>query len=1072
MNKIIAAFAENKVFANLLMTTILLAGILSSLSMIREDMPDMQFNTISISVSYPGADPEEVEEGISRKIEDAIEGLEGIDDYTSVSSEGSSKVTINVEEGYTVDKLLDRVKNEVDAISTFPEDAERPSISRPQIQKGVISLALVSEMSEARLKEWADRIQKEIQQIPGVSQADISGTRSYEISVEISQADLLKYDLSIKDVADIIAQGSINKSGGTIKTASREIRLRTIGRKYTGNEIGDIKIIKGSLGQTVFLKDIAQIRDGFTENDLSIRVNGSRAALINVLAGDEDTINIADLVQKYQQEKNKELPTGSKIIILSDNTESTRADLDILYSNASIGLVFVFVLLWLFMDTRISFWAGMGIPVSLLGGLAIVNAAGISLNKVTLFGLIMVLGIVADDAIVVGESIFYHRKQGASAMDAVVKGVSEVGLPVIAAVLTTIVAFFPLYHIEGMMGKFIVALPTAVIACLSISLLECMIILPAHLSNLPGMNKKPEKKNIVFAAIEKFHTYTVNSMEWAAETVYMPLLKFSVAYRYVFVSICIAALFLCAGLILGGFIKFNVFPPQAANIVVASVEFPEGTPFSVTKKAVERIEKAARTVTADTKILSKKSLVKNTLSTIGQAAGAKAGRVSNASPNVGGVRVTLLDPEESGIHSDDFLIAWEKAAGEITGVESLDFSASRAGPPGGPVQICIQGENLGHINSAAHTIAESLNSIEGVSQVFSDNTPGKDELTFHLKKEAEYLGISLSDLASQVYNGYYGAEALKIQRGNDEVKVNVRFTAKERNSLASIQDFLVKTQTSSLVPLRSVANLTYEPGFSSITRKNGLRQVVVTAKVDTHKITAGEATDTLEKNLFPRIKEKFPDVQIHLEGDAKRSAQTFGSLYLWIPISIMGMFMILATMFRSYVQPLLVLLTIPFGIAGAVLGHFIMGYMLSLLSVFGMVALTGIVVNDAIVMIERINVNLEQGLPFFEAVFQGGLRRFRAVMLTSISTVGGLTPLILETSQHARQLIPMAISLAFGVAFATLLTLILIPCLFTIINDLRYGAAKFMDQTIFLRNTIEPAFMRKRKTEPVTGENL
>jgi multidrug efflux pump subunit AcrB len=584
MNRIIKAFARNRVFANLLMVTILVAGIISAKTMIREDMPDMQLDTISISVAYPGADPEEIEEGISRKIEDAIDGLEGIDEYTSTSSEGISSTTITVIDGYDPDRLLDRISNEVDSITTFPEDAENPSIVRPQIQKAVISLALVSQMPEARLKEWADTVKKEIQRLPGVSQVNLSGTRSYEISVEIPKANLLKYNLTIAQVADIIKNSSLNKSGGTLKTDDQEIRLRTIGRKYTGNQLAKIKIIKGKDGQTLYLEDIADIKDGFTENNLSIRANGQAAVLLNILAGDEDTINIADRVLQYQKDTNDSLPQGSEIIVLSDNTQSTRANLDTLFSNAMMGLVLVFILLWLFMDTKISFWAGMGIPISLLGGLAVVNFSGISLNKITLFGLIMVLGIVADDAIVVGESIYYHRKNGASPLDAVVKGVSEVGVSVLAAILTTIVAFFPLYNIDGMMGKFIVALPTAVIACLVISLVECMVILPAHLSDLKDMNQAPVKKNPILSYIGKFHEFTVNSMDWAAQKVYLPLLKHCVNYRYLFFSFCIAGLFLCAGLVGSGLVKFNVFPKQASSIVVASIELPEGPLLTLPKK--------------------------------------------------------------------------------------------------------------------------------------------------------------------------------------------------------------------------------------------------------------------------------------------------------------------------------------------------------------------------------------------------------------------------------------------------------------------------------------------------------
>lgn len=1066
MNRIITAFAQNRVFANLIMTTILMVGILSAFVMVREDMPDMQLDIIVISVVYPGADPEEIEEGISRKIEDAIDGLEGIDQITSTSSEGQSRTTITVIDGYDPDRLLDRVRNEVDSITTFPEDAETPSIIRPQIQKAVISLALISQMPETRLKEWADTVKKEVQRLPGVSQVNLSGTRSYEISVEISQANLLKYNLSLDEIAQTIKNSSLNQTGGTLKTSDQEIRLRTIGRKYTGNEFADIKIITQENGQTVYLEDIAQIKDGFTENKLSIRANGQPAVLLNVLAGDEDTIKIADKVREYQESTNESLPQGSELIILSDNTQSTRANLDTLFSNAVMGLVLVFILLWLFMDTKISFWVGMGIPVSLLGGLAVVHFAGITLNKITLFGLIMVLGIVVDDAIVVGESIFYHRQKGASPLDAVIKGVSEVGMPVLASVLTTIVAFIPLYNIDGMMGKFIVALPTAVIGCLVISLMECMMVLPAHLSDLKEMNQPVQKKNPILAYIEKFHTFTVGSMDWVGQQVYLPLLKQCVRYRYLFVSLCVAILLLCSGLVTGGLIKFNVFPKQASTIIVASIEFPEGTPFDITQEAVKQLETAAATAGDSLHSLSDNPLITNVLATIGQAAGEKAGNLDTATPNIGGVRVTLIDPAQSGIHSDDFILAWEKAAGEIIGVQSLDFSASNSGPPGAPIEISIQGETLDQITHAADQIAERLKTIDGVSQVYTDNAPGKNELKFTLKKEAEYLGVNLSDLGGQIYNAYYGAQALKIQRGNDEVEVNVRFTSDERQTGSSIQAVKIKTDDDTWVPLSAIADMSTAPGFSTITRKDGYRQIMVSAKVNTAKTVAGEVTAVLEEGLFQEIKTQYPDLQIVLEGDAKRSAESFGSLYLWIPIAIMGMFAIIATMFRSYIQPVLVLFTIPFGLVGAVLGHYVMGHMLSLLSVFGMVALTGVVVNDAIVLIERINVNLEEGMEFFDAIFQGGVRRFRAVMLTSISTVGGLLPLILETSQYAQQLIPMGISLAFGVAFATVLTLAMIPCLYTIMNDLRVGKAFLSGRREISRHTLEPAFQRNSGIEP------
>lgn len=1072
MNTIIKAFAANPVFANLVMITLFVAGILASQVMIREDMPDMQLDTIIAIVVYPGADPEEIEEGISRKIEDAIDGIEGIDEVESTSSESGSMTKITVIEGYDADRILDQVQNEVDSITSFPEDAENPSIYRPQIQRAVISLALTSMMSEARLKEWADQVKKEIQLLPGVSQVNLSGTRAYEISVEISQTMLLKYDLTLNEVANIIESNSQNLSGGTLKMNDQEIRVRTIGRKYTGNELAKIKIVKGKNGQTVFLDDIARIKDEFTQNRLSIRANGQPAVMLNILAGDEDTISIADRVRKFVDQTNQSLPEGSEIIVLSDNTESIRSILDTLFSNAIMGLCLVFLLLWLFMDTKVAFWAGMGIPISLLGGLAVVHFSGISLNKVTLLGLIMVLGVVADDAIVVGEAIFFHRKNGEPPMDAVVKGVTEVGMPVIAAVLTTIVAFSPLFHIGGMMGKFIVALPVAVIACLSISLVECMVILPAHLADIKDLTEDKKKGNPAIRAVKRFHAFTVNSMDWVAEKVYLPILKQCVRWRYFFVSLCIAGLFLCAGLVMGGVIKFNVFPNQASSILVASVTFPEGTTFQTTKRAVEKLEHAAHQAAATFNQAPDQSLIENILSTIGQTAGEKAGGSKKASPNIGGVRVTLSDPDQTGIHSDDFIVAWEKATGQIENVQTLDISASQSGPPGAPVQIRILGENLDQLTSASNQVVDKLKSMDGVFAVYTDASPGKKEVIFRLKKEAGYLELDLADISSQVYSAYYGAEALKIQRGNDEVEVYVRFTQEERDTAQSIENFRIKISDNKWVPLSTVADISFAPGFGDITRKDGYRQINVSAKVNKSKILSSEVVSTLQQNFFPGLKQKFPDIRIALAGDAKRQIESFSSLFIWVPISVLGMFVIIAAMFRSYIQPLLILFVIPFGFVGAVMGHLVMGHLLSLLSVFGMVALTGVVVNDAIVLIERVNKNLEGRMPFFDALYQGGTRRFRAVILTSISTIGGLMPLMLETSQRARQLLPMAISLSFGVAFATVLTLVLLPCILTITNDIRYAAACVAGKRDIQRRELEPASNRNNKNEGDNGTAL
>ncbi len=1066
MNKIITAFAANTVFANIIMVIILLAGIMAANTMNRESMPDMALDKISISVSYPGADPEEVEEGVSRKIEDAIDGLNGIDDYKTVSAEGMATASIDVKDGYDPEVLLSRIRNEVDAITTFPEDSETPSVTRPQIQDAVMSLALTSDMSERRMKEWANDIKRELQQIPSVSQVEISGTRAYEIRVTVGREQLRKYGLSLPEVANAVKNSSLNRSGGLVKTGIEEIRVRTVGRKYTGKELGSVTVVAGSGGERITLAEIAGIEDGFTENNLAMTVNGNPAVLINIFSADEDTIDISDAVKKYLGEKNPALPEGSAVTVMSDNTEEIRSGLDELSKNAVAGLILVFILLWLFMNTRVSFWAGMGIPISLLGGLAIVAMVGQTLNNITLFGLIMVLGIVADDAIIVGEAIYVHRKNGASPMESITRAISEVGMPVLAAVLTTMAAFIPLFNIDGTMGKFIVALPIAVVACLSISLIESLLLLPAHLSDLPGPEEDKKPKNRLLAAVDRFHTASINSMDLVSEKLYRPALAVAVRYRYICLCLSVAALLLTFGLINGGFIKFDVFPQKASSTLLASVEFPEGTPFGVTRQAVRRVEKAIRTASEGFETLTGEPLIENILATYGQSASQDEGQVDSASPHVGGIRVSLLDPEKSGIHSREIIKAWQKETGSIPGIQNLEFSTPQGGPPGMPVQIGITGPSLSAINSAAEKTVSRLAQIKGVTQVITDNAPGKNELTFRLRPQADALGLTVADLAEQIYAGYYGEEAVRIQRGDDDVKIRIIYPGEERSTKTNLKEIRIKTPEGHEVPLTNVATVSFGPGYSSITRENGLRQVTVSADLDPNLLVANEVTDMLSAGFFQELENSFPGIRISLDGDAKRSSESFGSLTIWIPLALLLVYMIVATLFRSYIQPGIIMFTIPFGLIGAVMGHMLMGHMLSLLSIFGMVALTGVVVNDAIVLIERINMNLGEKMPFFDAVILGGTRRFRAVMLTSLSTVGGLLPLMLETGQQSQMLIPMSISLAFGVAFATVLTLVLIPCLFVILNDMRLFTARLTGRNIKTREEAEPAFTRNTAHEP------
>ncbi|MBW2216491.1 MAG: efflux RND transporter permease subunit [Deltaproteobacteria bacterium] len=1062
MKKILVSFAGNTVFANIALVLIFLAGGISTLSMIRENFPEFSLDMIKISVPYPGADPEEVEEGISRKIEEAIESIEGIKLYTTYSNENVGTSIIEVKEDYDVSVVLDKVRTEVDAISTFPVDAEKPVINELILKDPVVMLFISGNMSEKRIKEWSERIKDEIQQLPEISQVAIFGDRGYEIGIEVSEKRLREYGLSFADVSNAVRRSSLNLAGGTIRTEGEDIRLRTLGRKYTAEELSSIVVMATPQGEIITLDRIAHIDDGFTEDPISAVINGETSLLIIVQkTQEEDALRISEAVGQYVSKKKMQLPEGANLNILYDNTDMLRSRIDLLLRNGTIGLSIVFILLWIFLNARLSFWAGMGIPISIAGALAILWAIGGTINMISLFGLIMVLGIVVDDAIVVGEAIYVHRKLGKPPVRAAVDGVSEVGMPVVAAVITTIVAFIPLFYVGGIMGKFISILPVVVIACLAISLLECLLLLPAHLSHLPDPNAENQNSNRITRRLELLHQYTSSGMEWFVENVYKPFLSKILYWRYISFCVAISILLLTVGLIKGGVLKFEVFPEVDGFIITSTIEFPNGTPADVTRAAIEQVDAALLRLADKTETLSGDPMIKNRLSLGGQT----LDQIPSFGPNVGAVQGILIDSERRGVHTKDLMVAWEKEIGPIPGIKALTFSGLETGPPGSPIEVWLQGMNMDDILAATNDLMKRLHRFDGVYQIRSDFSPGKNEIRFTLKPEARTLGLTVDDLARQIYTGYYGNEVIRLQRGRDDVRVRVRYTADERNRISDLDNVRIRTLSGHEVPLMSVANITFAPGYSTITRTNGMRRVMVSAGVDTNKANANEIFSELSAGFFQQLEKKYPGLHVAAQGEQKKMRESLGSLVVGFPLAVLGIFIIIATMFRSYVQPFVIMFTVPFGIIGAVLGHLLLGYDLSIMSIFGMVALTGVVVNDAIVLIERINENIAEGQPFFDAIISGGGRRFRAIFLTTLSTVGGLMPLIIETDLQARFLIPMALSIAAGVAFATVLTLVLIPSLLAILNDFRLLTFRLKHGSWPQRVSVEPA--RNRHVDPL-----
>ncbi len=1057
MKAVLKAFARNTVFANILLALLLVVGFLASRNMVRETFPEFSLDMITVSVVYPGADPEEVEEGICRKIEEAVEGIEGVKQYTTKAKENLATAMIEVKEGWDVQKVLDDVRTNIDAISTFPSDAEKPVIKELTLKDSVMLLSLGADMSEKRLKEWAEKVKDDLQQVEGISQVSLFGVRDYEIFIEVSEEKLQQYGLSFDQVASAVRRNNLNMGGGSIRTRGEELRLRTMGRKYTGKELASLVVMASAKGDVVTLDQVATIRDAFTEDPLGALVDGKPAVLINVFkTKEEDALQIAKATYEYVAKMNQSLPEGVNLTILYDSTDMLRARINLLVKNGIIGMIVVFLILYMVLNARLSFWAGMGIPISLAGALGILWGLGGTLNMVSLFGLILVLGVIVDDAIVVGEAIYVHRKNGESPLAAAVAGVSEVGMPVVAAVLTTIVAFVPLLYIGGIMGKFISILPVVVISSLSVSLVECLFLLPAHLSHLPDPNRSLESMNPAARRLEGLHQKIARGMEWFVARIYTPFLRKTLRWRYISLATALALLMVVLGLVRGGVIKFEVFPDLDGFIMTAHVEFPSGTPAEVTRSALKKIDQALVRLADKTPTISGEPLVENRLTLVGQT----LEEMPRSGPNFGSVMAILLPSEKRGVHSKDLMVRWEKEIGTIAGVKSIRFMGLQTGPPGDPIEIWIQGEDMQRILNAADLLQKRLKRFEGVYQVRSDFSAGQNELRLELRPEAHFLGLTLEDLARQINSAFYGLEALRLQRGRDDVRVKVLYTSAERKSMEQLERLRIRTREGFLVPLSEVARLTFAPGYSTITRTDGLRRVAVSAGVDSKRANTSEILAELAANYFPKLLNRFPDLKIAVQGEQKKMRESFSSLEVGFPLGVLGIYVIIATMFRSYLQPFVILFTVPFGIIGAVMGHVAMGYKLSLMSIFGMVALSGVVVNDAIVLIERINENLAQGMGFKQAIIDGGSRRFRAIFLTTVSTVGGLAPLIMETDFQARFLIPMALSLAAGVTFATVLTLVLIPSLLTIVNDMRRMVFRWRKGRWPDRTEVEPAIGR------------
>lgn len=1056
MKGMISWAGGHPVFANLIMVGLLIGGIAAGKSLRREMFPELALDRIIITVPYPHATPEETEESICKQIERELEGLEGIKKIDSTASENVGTVLIELEPEADSAAVLNEVRNKVDSIDTFPEDAEEPQITELFQRTQVINLVVYGEAPERSLKEIAREIKDELLLLPGITQVQWSGVREYEISIEISEAALQEYGLSLAEVARAVKGSSINLPGGTLRNPEEQIKLQTVSRKYSGGEYEEIPLVARQDGTMLRLGDVARVVDGFAEDDRLGFFNGSRAALISVFkTSDQDAIDISDEVKRYHSAKKEKLPRGIGLEIWSDQSRFIRERFDMLVSNGFWGMILVFGTLWFFLNLRLSFWVAMGIPLSFGGGLFVLWACDRSLNMISMFAMIMTLGIVVDDAIVVGENIYNHQKQGGKRTAAAVRATWEMTPPVIGAVTTTIAAFMPLFFVSGIMGKFIVEIPTAVTAILAFSLFESLFILPAHLSH-GGL---PEFRIPAFADRGSGFVRRLldSAFDWFTDHIYRPLYLKAIGAKVVVLALAVALLLICAGLVRGGFLPFVFFPKTDSEIIIGKVRFPQGTPVEFTLAAVKKIEGAALALDGSPKTQGNK-VVRQIFSVVGQSASEFQG---GSGSHIGEVVVELTAGSERRVTSEFVTQIWRENVGEIPDALSLTFGPERHGPGGKPIEIALLGEDYRLLRQVAGEVKRELAEFEDVYDIEDDYQPGKREVRPVLKDRGHNWSVREEDMARQLFQGFAGEDTLKLQRGPDEVKVKIRYPEAQRRMVSTIEAARIRTPSGAELPLTEIADLTVHRGPAQIHRQDKLRVIRVLADVNEDRTPAERVIQHLDSRVFPGLTAKYPGFRHSFEGQQQERRESMGSLGTGFVFGIVAIFTILALIFKSYAQPVIIMMAIPFGCIGAMLGHFILGKWISMMSVFGIVALSGVVVDDSLVLIDRINAGIRRGLTVMESVREAGPARLRAVLLTTLTTWAGLMPLLLETSYQAQFIIPMAVSLSFGLVFATMVTLFLTPCLFLYLNATRRVIQWLLTGTWPSPEEVEPAYKQR-----------
>ncbi|MEM1325777.1 MAG: efflux RND transporter permease subunit [Bacteroidota bacterium] len=1069
MKNIIAYFIKFPVAVNVLVLAFVLFGIGGLLSLKSSFFPLNESNAINITVAYPGASPEEIEEGVVLKIEDNLRGLTGIDRVTSVSSENSATITVEVFSEYDTDLILQDVKNAVDRVPSFPTGMEPPVIAKRENRNEAISFTISGDGVDLKsLKKMARDVENDLLALDSVavegslwdrisatltnsrnlqiSQVEISGFPEEEIEIAVREKDLLAYDLSFDEVAVAVAGANILTTGGTIKTDTEEYLIRANNRAYYGDELDFIVVKASPEGDVIHLRDVATVRDKWSENPERLYYNGDIAIRIRVsTTNNEDLVSVSQMVNEYIEDFNI-ANENVALNVTRDAAITIRQRTALLMENGGIGILLVMIMLSLFLRPSLAFWVAFGLPISFFGMFMLAPGL-ITINVLSLFGMIIVIGILVDDGIVIGENIYQHYERGKTPVRAAIDGTMEVLPPIISAILTTIIAFSTFFFLDGRIGDFFTEVAIVVMLTLGVSLIEALIILPAHIAHSKALKKRDQKLFVL-------NRYAEEGLIWLRDKVYSPVLDFFLTYKLLGVAIPVALVLITIGAMEGKIVRSTFFPSIASDRVAISVRMPQGTSEVITDSIATAIETAARVVNEEftARQSDGQQVIENIIRTIGPGS-------ANAT-----VDLNLLPGEERDFASDEIANAVRERIGNIYEAESVIFgSGSNFG--GSPVSISLVGNNIQELKAAKTELKQGLEQLSQLKDI-SDNDPaGIKEIRLQLKDNAYLLGLNLNYVMSQVRSGFFGRSVQRFQRGRDEIRVWVRYDLAERSSIKNLDDMRILTPAGTRVPLKEIADYSIIRGDVAINHLEGRREIKVEASFKNPKESATDMLELIKADIMPDILAKNPTVKPIYEGQRREANKLTKSVNTVVPIILFLIYAIIAFTFRSYTQPLLLFILIPFSLIGVAWGHYIHDFPINLLSWLGIIALIGILVNDGLVLIGKFNSNLKEGLDFNEALYEAGRSRFRAIFLTSLTTIAGLAPLIFETSRQAQFLIPMAISISYGIFVATFLTLFLLPQLLSISNEIKMGVHWLKSGDMPKRKEVERAIVEKRSLE-------